>query len=232
MSGGLLVAGVLTAVLQLAQYKLDQPLSTGSILLANEKLGDPNFAESVILIVRYDEEAGTVGLVINDRTEIPLSRIFPKAKRENSDPVYKGGPVAAGAVQALLRSPEKMDQARHVTADVYVSGAKDLIDQSVSSRQGPSKFRVYLGYAGWAPGQLEAEIRAGAWSVMRGTPKIIFDENPDSLWNRLMRESHMQMAAAGDQQALARRKRSKIPIHSGSFGGRITAIQSQPSPSA
>ncbi len=179
-----------------AQYRSEQQLSIGDILVANEKLADPNFAESVVLIVHYDDDEGTVGLIINRQTEIPLSQIFPKKKHTTHDPAYMGGPVAITAVQALIRLPGKTDQATRVMADIFVTGAKELIEKSIASRFDASKFRVYLGYAGWAPGQLEAEIRLGAWSVVNRDPKIVFDGDPDSLWSRLIRESHMQTAFA------------------------------------
>jgi putative transcriptional regulator len=179
-----------------AQYRSEQQLSVGDILVAKEKLGDPNFAESVVLIVHFDDEDGTVGLIINRRTELPLSRIFPKTKSATHDPVYMGGPVEITAVQGLVRLPDKTDQATHVMADIFVTGAKDLLEKFVASRLDPSKFRVYLGYAGWAPGQLEAEIQLGAWSAVGRDPKIVFDGDPDSLWSRLIHESQMQTAFA------------------------------------
>jgi putative transcriptional regulator len=190
-----LAVALCVAGLPAAQYGSEQRLSIGSMLVASEKLADPNFAESVILIVHYDDNDGTVGLIINRRTELPISRIFPKVKHATQDPVYMGGPVAITAVQALLRWPEKTDQATQVIADVFVTGAKELIEKSITSRLDSSKFRIYLGYAGWAPGQLEAEIRLGAWSVVNPEAKIVFDVDPDSLWSRLMRESHMQTAS-------------------------------------
>lgn len=179
-----------------AAFQFDQPLSVGSILVANEKLGDPNFAESVILLLQYDEEKGAVGLILNRRTRIPLSRVFPKTKQASADLVYMGGPVEITAGQALLRMPEKSDQATHIMADVYVTGTKDLIEKSVAARVDPSKFRLYLGYAGWAPDQLEAEIRLGAWSILHRGPQVVFDDDPDSLWSRLIRQTHMQVARA------------------------------------
>ena len=179
-----------------AAFQFDQQLSAGSILVATEKLGDPNFAESVILLVQYDEEKGAVGLTLNRRTRIPLSRVFPKTKNASADPVYLGGPVEIESGQAVLRMPDKSDQATHLMADVYVTGAKDLIEKSVAARVDPSKFRLYLGYAGWAPGQLEAEIRLGAWAILHRGPQVVFDGDPDSLWSRLIRETHMQVARA------------------------------------
>jgi hypothetical protein len=112
---------------------------------------DPHFAESVILVVQYDPAHGTVGLILNRRTEIPLSRLFPKVQHAPADPVYMGGPVALTAVQALLR-PSKAEQATPVLTDLY---------ESMTARLSPSQFRLYLGSAGWAPGQLEWKLSKG-----------------------------------------------------------------------
>jgi putative transcriptional regulator len=180
------------------QCRSEQQIAIGNILVASEKLADPNFSHTVVLIVQYDQDDGTVGLILNRRADIPLSRIFPKIKHATADPTYLGGPVAITAGQALLRLPNETDQATHVIGDVYVTGKKDLIEKSIASRADPSKFRVYLGYAGWAPGQLETEVRLGAWSVLHLGPKIVFDEDPDSLWSRLVHESHMQIANSGN----------------------------------
>jgi putative transcriptional regulator len=174
------------------QYSAQDRPSIGAVLVANQKLADPNFAQSVILIVQFDKDGGTVGLIINRQTEIPVSRIFPKVKQATKDPVYLGGPLEVTSGQALLRLPEKTTQATHVAGDIYVTGSKDLIEKSVASQADPSKFRLYLGYAGWAPGQLEAEIRLGAWSFVSGGPDLIFDREPDSLWSRLI---HREIAS-------------------------------------
>ena len=176
-------------------------LSTGKILLASDKLGDPNFAEAVVLIIDHDGDEGTVGVIINRRTDVPLTRVFSHVKGASRDPVYQGGPVEVTGGQGLLRTPLSAPDGRRVVEDVYVTGSKDLIEKSVASRMEASKFRVYLGYAGWAPGQLEAEIQAGAWSILQGSARIIFDNDPDSLWSRLTHESNMQIAAASQMLA-------------------------------
>ncbi|MBV8551682.1 MAG: YqgE/AlgH family protein [Acidobacteriaceae bacterium] len=178
-----------------AQFRTQEELAAGSVLVANEKLGDPNFTESVVLIVQYDSDDGTLGVIINRRSKIPLSRIFPDIKAATADPVFVGGPVGKAGAMALLRLPVKTDKTLHVTNDVYVTGSKELIEKSVAGRAESSKFRLYMGYAGWAPGQLEAELQLGAWSVIKGSSRIVFDDDPDSLWSRLSRESHLQIAA-------------------------------------
>jgi putative transcriptional regulator len=181
---------------QKAQFGFNQPVSVGKILIANEKLEDPNFAHSVVLIVQSDPDVGKVGLIINRRTAIPISKIFSKAEHASADPVYMGGPVETTSVEALLRLSENKKETMHVMADVYVTGAKELIDKSIASHVSPSRFHLYLGYAAWAPGQLEAEIQVGAWTVLSHDPKIVFDPDPDSLWLRLTDESQMQIASA------------------------------------
>jgi putative transcriptional regulator len=178
------------------QYGFNQPPSVGKILVANEKLGDPNFAHSVVLILQSDPDVGKVGLIINRRTAIPISKIFSKMEHASADPVYMGGPVDTTAVEALLRLSEKTAQTIHIMSDVYATGAKELIDKSIASRVSASKFHLYLGYAAWAPGQLEAEIQLGAWTVLSHDLKIVFDGDPDSLWRRLTDESQMQIASA------------------------------------
>jgi putative transcriptional regulator len=190
-------------LIQPVPYQFQQPLSTGNILVANERLGDPNFAESVILLVQYDTTHGTLGLMLNRRTEIPLSRLFPKTKHVTSDPVYLGGPVAITAAQALLRKPQRTEQATPILADLYVTGKKELIEKSITSRLGPSHFRLYLGSAGWAPGQLEREIEQGAWLVLPGRSQIVFDRDPDSLWSRLSQQLHLQIALASSTTSLS-----------------------------
>lgn len=195
MSRSITAAATLIACLALAAQASAQSLATGALLVATEKLGDPNFAESVVLLVQHDDEEGTVGVILNRRTKVPLTRLFPDIKGAPADPIFMGGPVALTSAQALLKLPAGKDEARHISGDLYVTGSKDMIEASVRSHAKPSDFRLYVGYAGWAPGQLETEIRMGAWSVLSPRPGLVFDPDPDSLWDRLTRESHMQIAA-------------------------------------
>jgi len=177
-----------------AQYRVQQSLSVGDVLLASEKLGDPNFAQSVVLVLQYGEDDGTVGLIVNRQSDVPLSKLFPDLKGGTSDPIFQGGPVSPELALALIRTSSKPEKGTHITEDVYVSGSKDLIEKSVTSHTPASKFRLYLGYAGWAPGQLEGEMSLGAWTIARGGPRVIFDNDPDSLWLRLTREPPTHIA--------------------------------------
>jgi len=206
------VAGALTAMALLAvallawlglhrrnkvrpvQYGVQSELAVGKLLIAKPELADPNFAESVVLIIHYDSDKGTVGVILNRRTKVPLSKVLPQVKGAKEDPVYEGGPVETATAQALLRSREKPAEATRVLADIYASGSKDVIEKFVTSGASSSEFRLYVGYAGWSPGQLEREIEIGGWSLLRANTEVVFDGNPDSLWQRLQHDTETRIA--------------------------------------
>jgi putative transcriptional regulator len=169
-------------------------LAPGTLLVASDKLGDPNFAETVVLITRRDETEGTMGVVLNRPMDMTLAKAFPGLKG-NSDPVYEGGPVSPDAVQALLRTSAQPAEAERIAADIYLVARKAALEKSITDRVPSEKFRVYLGYAGWGPGQLENEIREGAWTTTRGV-RYVFDSEPASLWPRLKRDAESQVAQA------------------------------------
>ena len=180
----------------MASLSFGQQPAAGKLLIARESLTDANFARSVILIVQYDGEKGAMGLILNRRTTIPVSRLFPKSKK--ADPVYLGGPVETTTAQAVGRLATKADQVTHVLGDVYATGNKEFIEKAIAAGARPSRFRIYVGYAGWGAGQLEGEIELGAWSVLKGRVESMFDDDPDTLWPRLTkeaeREAEMQIA--------------------------------------
>src|SRR5664279_5002113 len=111
----------------------DEVPSVGRFLVATEKLGDPNFRESVILVLRHDDEKGTLGLVINRRSKVLISRIFPDVSGAKADAVYVGGPVELSTVQALLRTSTKSADMVHILSDVYTISNKDEIEKAISS---------------------------------------------------------------------------------------------------
>src|ERR1700761_9628182 len=102
-------------------------LAVGKLLVASRDLGDPNFAQTVILLVHYSEDQGAVGLVVNRATDVPMSRVFQDLKEAKSrkDPVYVGGPVELTSVLALLKTSSKPDNAMHVFGNVYLISEKD-----------------------------------------------------------------------------------------------------------
>ena len=179
------------------QSKNAKSLGPGKVLVASRNLGDPHFAKTVILLVHYDTQ-GVLGLVLNHRTDVPLSRVLDtlKAAKDRSDPVYLGGPLETAAVFALLQSPAKPEGAERVFGGVYLINSKPLFEQSVSAQPKPDVFHVYLGYAGWTRDQLRQEVELGAWFVFPAEAGTVFNADPDALWPEMIRKTEMQYAEA------------------------------------
>jgi putative transcriptional regulator len=171
-------------------------LAIGRLLVASRDLGDPNFSKTVILLVHYDQDQGAVGLVINKRTDVPISRVFHDLKEASgrNDPVYIGGPVELNSVLALLKSASKPEGAQKVFSDVYLISNKDLLAATLASRVEATVFHTYMGYAGWGAGQLEHEVELGAWHIMPAEVGTVFHADPDSVWERLIRRTETQIA--------------------------------------
>jgi hypothetical protein len=105
------------------QSKNPELLGVGKILVASRSLGDPYFAQTVILLVQFDA-GGVVGLILNRRTELPVSRVLGdyQAAKDRSDPVYFGGPVDSQQIRALRKSPANLDGATQICHGVYLIG--------------------------------------------------------------------------------------------------------------
>jgi len=190
ISGALLLLGCMPAFCQ------SDDLAVGRLLVASRDLGDPNFAKTVILLVHYTEGQGAVGLVVNKRTDVPISRVFHDLKEASGrkDPVYIGGPVELNSVLALLKAPAKPEGADKVFGDVYLISNKDLLTKTLGSSAEATVFHTYIGYAGWGAGQLEHEVELGAWHVMPADAGTVFHADPDSVWPRLIHRTEAQIA--------------------------------------
>jgi putative transcriptional regulator len=176
------------------QFKNPPDLGVGKLLVASRSLGDPDFARTVILLVRYDEK-GALGLILNRRTDVPLSRVLDlEAAKDRSDPVYLGGPVGPSAVFALFKSPAKMEKAENIFGGVYLISDRTLFEQTFSARPDPGVFHVYLGYAGWTQDQLQTEEQLGAWFVFPADAATVFNSDPDSLWLQMIQKTELQLA--------------------------------------
>jgi putative AlgH/UPF0301 family transcriptional regulator len=177
------------------QSRNAKSLAAGKVLVASRNLGDPHFAKTVILLVRYDAQ-GVLGLVLNHRTDVPLSRVLDslKAAKDRSDPVYLGGPLETAAVFALYQSPAKPEGAEHIFGGIYLINSKPLFEQAISAQPKPDVFHVYLGYAGWSQDQLRQEVELGAWFIFPAEAGTVFNADPDALWPEMIRKTELQVA--------------------------------------
>jgi len=183
------------------QSKNAKDLGAGKLLVASRGLADPHFAQTVVLLVR-DDANGVVGLILNRRTDLPISRVLDgiKAAKGRSDPVYSGGPVEP-SVFALLQSPAQVEAAEHIFGTVYMISTKLLFEQTISARPDPSSFHVYLGAAGWTNDQLRRELELGAWFIFQADAGTVFNADPDSLWPQMIQKTELKFAGSGPANA-------------------------------
>lgn len=174
-----------------------EDLAVGKLLVTPRDAPDPAFAESVILLVHYDRESA-LGLMINRRTTVPLSRALHNLKGagQRSDPAYIGGPVETGAAMALFRSNTKLDPGVQVLERIYLIPSQPALEKALAGGKSADELRVYVGYCGWGPGQLDGETHLGAWYIMEGNAALVFDPNPDTIWSRLISRTESRIALA------------------------------------
>ncbi len=171
-------------------------LAAGKLLVASRELPDPNFAKTVILLVQYDED-GVVGLILNRRSKVPISRVLGEVAgaKGRPDPVYAGGPVGRTEVMALVRHPS--GDSKRVFGEIYLVSDKEDMQKTFATATDADAVHVYLGYSGWTEPQLENELDLGAWYIFPGSASAVFDDDPDSLWDRLIRKTELRIASRG-----------------------------------
>lgn len=156
---------------------------TAILLVAQHAVADPNFGGSIVVVMNNLGPA-PVGLIVNRPMPLLVSRIFPQFKRlaHLHDRVYYGGPVEFGTVWFLFRAKTAPATAIRVCDGVYVSSDRKLLLKLLGRRQPLRGLRIFVGHAGWAPGQLQVEIEGGAWAPRRADAQAIFDPEPLRPW--------------------------------------------------
>lgn len=160
---------------------------TGRLLVATPALDDPNFERGVIFVLDHDED-GALGVVLNRASTVPVRDTLEEWVDLAADPavVFGGGPVEPTAVVAL----------GHASPDVPVDGATQILERvrlvdldtdPVLAATDLQRVRLFAGYAGWAPGQLEEEIAQGAWFPVDALPEDVFTADPEGLWHAVLR---------------------------------------------
>jgi putative transcriptional regulator len=156
----------------------------GSLLIAGPGLWDPNFRRTVILVGHHDDE-GAVGVVLNRVSEVeaavaapPLAELVPPGDR-----LFVGGPVQpqAAVVVADFEHPER--------AQVIAFGSIGFLPEELEADELGElrRARVFAGYAGWGPGQLERELDEGSWLVEPARAEDVFTDDPERLWSEVVR---------------------------------------------
>lgn len=181
-----------------AERLVDQgdALSGGKFLVAARSMQDPNFAETVVLLVDHEPE-GSWGLVVNRPTTVKLSELFAKDAflRRRRDTLHYGGPVEPARVLILVRSSAELVDSRALFEDVRLAWSPEALKALGDPVK--AELRVFAGYAGWASGQLEAEIARNDWLILPAEARLVFSETPEAVWEILQARSPQPVAAAG-----------------------------------
>jgi len=178
-----------------------EDLAQGKILIMQREAPDPLFAHSVIVLAHYDR-TGALGLMIHYRSDLTIQRALAgiKGAEKRTDPLFVGGPVELQGVLALLRSSSPPADAGHVAGNLYLLSSKQGIAAALSAGRKASELRIFLGYAGWGPGQLEREVRLNGWFIFDYDEGLVFDEHPETLWKRLIERTELLRVSAPQRQ--------------------------------
>ncbi len=167
---------------------------TGRLLVATPALADPNFDRAVVLLLDHDEE-GSLGVVLNRPTPVDVGDILESWGGLAGDPgvVFQGGPVSLDSALGLAVIPG--DEGPLGWRRVH--GAIGLVDLETPPEllaRALGSLRIFAGYAGWGPGQLENELTEGAWYVVESEPGDVSSPRPERLWRAVLRRQRSELA--------------------------------------
>jgi putative transcriptional regulator len=168
----------------------------GSLLVATPALVDPSFERTVVLLVAH-EPGGAMGVVLNRATEVPVSEVLGGWGGLAREPavLFEGGPVQPESAICVARMRRGGDEPPGFQPFYGQLGTVDLGVEPDHVRERIEGMRVFAGYAGWASGQLEAEIEAGSWFTFDALPGDPFMTRPDDLWTMVLRRQGGMLAA-------------------------------------
>lgn len=164
---------------------------TNQLLIAMPALGDPNFHQTVTLVVEHNVD-GALGIVINRPLSVKMGEIFEQldlaepAVEVSQRAVLSGGPVQQERGFVLHHPTQKWESTLQVSDEIGVTTSRDILS-AIASGDGPSESIVALGYAGWTAGQLEAEMQANAWLSAPASGEIVFDTPFENRWRAAAR---------------------------------------------
>jgi len=163
-------------------------LLSGKLLVAMPQMSDPFFARSVVYLCAHNVETGAMGLIVN-KTVGSLTvddlyaklQIEPASRPNRSSPVHFGGPVGPGQAFVLHSADYREESTLFIGSQFAMTATLDIL-RAKGTGGGPRQCLVALGYAGWAPGQLESEIQSNGWLLVAADTDLVFDAEDDAKW--------------------------------------------------
>jgi putative transcriptional regulator len=179
-----LLSASATALLALASAgaPAQEPMA-GQLLYASPSLNDPNFGETVLLLLLNDEQ-GSRAVALNRPTWVAPAEAFPDIEElaGSTATLFFGGPVSPNLLVIVFDAGDGVpENSQRIFGNVFVTTDPAAI--AAMGATGAERVRLFAGHAAWAPGQLEAEIAAGNWRVVSGSPDRVFSADPAALWN-------------------------------------------------
>lgn len=159
----------------------------GMFLVASPKMRDPRFKQSVILLVEHSSE-GSLGFIVNRRTDMTVIDAFPELEQqmELEHALYFGGPVQPSRIMFVYSDSGHITEHKVINGVYWGSNYDNL--KEILNRKGEDALRIFFGYAGWGPGQLEFELSLGDWQVLPASVDHIFSTDSKQLWYLLNRK--------------------------------------------
>lgn len=179
------------AALQPAQARPDAQageLAAGTFLVATASLKDPNFSESVVLVIEYGAQ-GAFGVIVNRTLDVTVSDVnkpLAGLLAERDQTLHFGGPVARQKLLALVRHDAPPPDGLTLFEGVHLTAKVTELVGFLAERPKQASVRILAGHAGWVPGQLEAEVASGAWLIAPVDEALIFDADPATVWRTLI----------------------------------------------
>jgi putative transcriptional regulator len=184
-------ATLVDAALEAPREVPAQTSLAGQLLIASPSMGDPRFAQTVVLMARHDKN-GAFGIVINRPVgERPLASLLEALGEkdpgvEGNVRIFAGGPVQRELGFVVHSADYRASGTIDIDGHVAVTANRDVL-RDIARKQGPKKSLIAFGYAGWGPGQLEGEMALRAWFTAEDDESLVFDADRDKVWDAAMK---------------------------------------------
>lgn len=160
----------------------------GALLLSEPFLPDENFKRTVVFLCEHNEEEGSFGFVVNRPLGVKVHEAvedFP----EFDASLYLGGPVENNTLHYLHTLGDKLPDSIEVVEGLFWGGSYEVLQILIENKEiSPEDIRMFVGYSGWSPGQLEEELEEKSWIVTQGAANHIFDTDPEQLWKQVLKQ--------------------------------------------
>ncbi|RYY44051.1 MAG: YqgE/AlgH family protein, partial [Chitinophagaceae bacterium] len=161
--------------------------ATGTLLIAEPFLKDPNFMRTVVLLCRHEIEQGSFGFVLNQSFHQSLDELVPDLNGFEW-PVYTGGPVQKDTLHYLHAYPQLLPDCQEVAEGIYWGGDFEILKELIKDNSiEPDKIKFFLGYSGWDAQQLDAEMAEKTWLTVSATSRLVFETPIEDIWKTSLR---------------------------------------------